>query len=416
MDKKDYDIGDIFRQMELDLIANMKKTLNFHKSEEQKEGFSWEQWQSAKLRALAAYRKKNRQIADSYSNPIKKAIENELEKRYLNAQSALMKIKDRILKTLGIKKTAKMKLPLDNAESQKTKTYISKALGREPTPPKEENFFKINDKKLNALREAVTNDLSKAQYSVLRKMDDVYRQTIFKTHVYLQSGATSLNKAIDMATKDFLAKGIDSITYSNGSKVNIASYAEMCLRTASHRATLLGEGKKRDEFGVHLIVVTAHANTCKLCEPWQGEILIDDVFSHPNEEYIQEYSKKYKLLSEAIKEGLLHVNCRHTLTTYFEGVTQLPKVPDGKEAIKTYEAEQRQRYMERQIRKWKRIEAGSVDAENVNAAADKVREWQNRLGQHLRDNPELRRDYPREQNKMTLKEAKEAYKKGEKVI
>lgn len=396
MDKKDYDIGNIFRQMELDLIANMKKTLSFHKSEEQKEGFSWEQWQSAKLRALAAYRKKNKLITDSYSNPIKKAIENELEKRYINAQNALIKIKDRILKAFGIKKTAKMKLPLDNSESQKTRDYISKVLGREPTPQKEESFFKINDKKLNALQEAVTNDLSKAQYSVLRKMDDVYRQTIFKTHVYLQSGATSLNKAIDMATKDFLSKGIDSITYSNGSKVNIASYAEMCLRTASHRATLLGEGRKRDEFGIHLVVVTAHANTCKLCEPWQGKVLIDDVFSHPSEAYIQEYIKKYKLLSEAIKEGLLHVNCRHTLTTYFEGVTKRPTVPNGEEAIKTYEEEQKQRALERQIRKQKRIMEGTCDEENLMKEQIKLKELQKRLRQHLKDNSELRRDYSRE--------------------
>nr|WP_278045981.1 phage minor capsid protein [Clostridium beijerinckii] len=159
----------------------------------------------------------------------------------------------------------------------------------------------MNDKKLEALQEVVKNDLKKAQSSVLRKMDDVYRQTIFKSQVYLQSGVTTVYKAIDMATKDFLNKGIDSITYSNGSKMNIASYAEMCLRTANHRATLLGEGKKRDEFGVHLVVVSAHANTCSKCAPWQGKVLIDDIFSHPSQEYIQEYSKKYPLLSEAVK-------------------------------------------------------------------------------------------------------------------
>ena len=175
-------------------------------------------------------------------------------------------------------------------------------MGKKATPQVEENFFGVNEKKLNALQETVTNDLKKAQMSVLRKMDDVYRQTIFKTHVYLQSGAKTINQAIDMATKDFLEKGINSITYKDGKQVNISSYAEMCLRTASQRATFLGEGKKRDEYGIHLVVVTAHANTCKMCEPWQGKVLIDDVFSNGGDME----QKDYTLLSKAITAGLLH--------------------------------------------------------------------------------------------------------------
>jgi len=255
----------------------------------------------------------------------------------------------------------------------------------------------MNDKKLSALQEVVKSDLKKAQYSVLRRVDDEYRQIIYKSHIYLQSGATSLNKAIDMATKDFLKKGIDSITYSDGKKVNIATYAEMCLRTASHRATLLGEGKKRDEWGMHLVVVSAHANTCPLCEPWQGKILIDDVFSHGTKE-----DGDYPLLSEAIKAGLLHPNCRHTLTTYFPGITQMPTIPDGEEAIKTYEAEQKQRAMERAIRKQKRIMAGTCDATNLRVEEGKFKELEKELKEHLKNHTELRRAFNREDNKVIV--------------
>lgn len=293
----------------------------------------------------------------------------------------------------------------DNIDTSTLKGHIAKELGSPGVIPEEKNFFGVNENKLEALIKTVNNDLNKAQYSVLRKMDDVYRQTIFKSHMYLQNGAKTLNQAIDMATKDFLDKGINSIEYKNGARVNIASYAEMCLRTASHRATLLGEGKKRDEYGIHLIVVSAHGNTCKMCEPWQGIILIDDIFSHPSKEYIEENKKKYKLLSEAVESGLLHPNCRHTLTTYFPGITRLPVVPDGKEAIKVYEAEQKQRALERQIRKWKRIEAGSVDAKNVNDAAKKVKELEYQLTNHLDKNKHLRRTSQREIDKIHIDKA-----------
>lgn len=391
---KSYDVRKIFEQMELDLISSMHRAFYFHQSEQAKEGFEWEQWQLTKLREMEKYRKRNKDIVDSYSKPIQQAIDRELRGNYSKGQNRFKTFLDKVKGFFGWKSKShsSIEFPEDIQEVQTVREYIHKELGRQGAVPQETNFFGVNDKKLEALIKTVNEDLNKAQYSVLRKMDDVYRQTIFKSHMYLQNGVKTLPQAIDMATKDFLAKGIDSITYKNGARVNIASYAEMCLRTANHRATLLGEGKKRDEYGIHTVVVSAHANTCKMCEPWQGKVLIDDVFSHGTK-----LEEDYPLLSEAITAGLLHPNCRHSITTFFPGITNLPKVPDGKEAIKLYEAEQKQRYLERQIRKWKRIESGSVDARNVNNASNKVKYFKSELRRLLENNKLLKRNYNREQ-------------------
>lgn len=403
--RKSYDIRKIFEQMELDLISSMHKAFYFHKREEAKEGFSWEQWQLSKLRAIEEYRRRNRGIVNSYSKPIQKAIDEQLkggfkkgENRFIRFSKSLFNKLKRLLRiNEEIELEAKIGLPDDIAEKQITRSYLDKIQGKESTPPPDKDFFGINEKKLEALQKVVEQDIKKAQYSVLRKMDDVYRQTIYKAQVYMQSGIKSLDNAIDMATKDFLEKGINSITYKDGKKVNIASYAEMCLRTASQRATFLGEGKKRDEWGIHLVVVSAHANTCEMCMPWQGKILIDDVFSHPSQEYIEENKDKYQFLSQAINTGLLHPNCRHTLINYFPGITQIPEIPDGEDAVKTYEAEQQQRALERQLRKWKRIEIGSQDLKNQQRAMDKVLELNDKISKHLDDNRELRRKPRREQ-------------------
>lgn len=399
---KSYDVRKIFEQMELDLISSMRKAFYFHQREQEKEGFEWEQWQLSKLRAMEKYRARNRKIVSKYNKPIQEAIDRELNGNFSKGESRAEGLFNKIKQFFTWKKREyQIELPKD-IDTSTLKGYMAKELNIPGAIPQEKNFFGVNDKKLEVLISTVNNDLNKAQYSVLRKMDDVYRQTIFKTHMYLQNGAKTLNQAIDMATKDFLEKGINSIEYKNGARVNIASYAEMCLRTASHRATLLGEGKKRDEYGIHLVVVSAHANTCPKCEPWQGKIVIDDIFSHPSTEYIEKYKSKYKLLSEAIDKGLLHPNCRHALITYFEGITTLPVVPDGKEAIRTYEEEQKQRSLERQIRKWKRIEAGSVDAKNVNDAAKKVKELEYQLTNHLDKNKQLRRAPQREIDKIPI--------------
>ncbi|WEV19449.1 phage minor capsid protein [Clostridium perfringens] len=378
---KSYDIRKIFEEMELALISSMHRAFYFHQIQQSKEGFQWEQWQRTKLRELEKYRKRNKKLVEEYNNHIQETINREIQGNFIQAQDNFEKLINEV----------KIQFPEDIKEPQSIREYIAKELGKKATPQVEDKFFCINEKKLNALQETVANDLKKAQISVLRKMDDVYRQTIFKTHVYLQSGTKTINQAIDMATKDFLEKGINSITYKDGKQVNIASYAEMCLRTASQRATFLGEGKKRDEYGIHLVVVTAHANTCKMCEPWQGKVLIDDIFS-----YGTKNDRDYPLLSEALGKGFLHPNCRHTLATYFPGVTRLPVVPNGEDAIKLYEAEQKQRYYERQLRKWKRFKAGTCDEENKEIASKKVKELEKTLKNHLENNRELRRNHYRE--------------------
>nr|UWF89319.1 MAG: minor capsid protein 2 [Bacteriophage sp.] len=408
-----YDIRAIFEKMELDLISSMHRNLKYHESEEDKEGFKWEQWQKSKLRALNKYRQENKLILDKYTNSIEENVNKELQSNFNKGLSRIANVINK-LKSLFIKNKSTNN-PINKSENdvQRFNDYIKNINQNETknisikfpediskkgyiNEPKENQFFGMNDKKLKALQESVNNDIKKANATVLRKMDDVYRQTIYKTHVYLQSGAVSLNQAIDMATKDFLNTGINSITYKDGKQVNIASYVEMCLRTASHRATLLGEGKKRDEYGIYTVVVSAHANTCPMCAVWQGKVLIDDVFSNPTEEYLQENKGKYKLLSEAIDAGILHVNCKHTLTTYFPGITNLPTVPDEKKALERYKAEQEQRRLERYIRKWKRISIGSQDEANIEFASNKLLEYSSQLKTHLEKHPYLRRNRQKE--------------------
>jgi len=377
--------------MELDLVNSMKRTLKRHEADEKKEGFKWEQWQSAKLRNLRQYRKENQKIVADYSKDIEKAVTKSINGKYKEGQNVFEKLIKSITSAITRKK------PFHASEEKKdTDTPFEKQVEK-----KEEDFFHMNDKKIKALEYTVNNDLKDAQTAALRKMDDVYRQTIYKASVYVASGAKTLESAIDMATKEFLKAGINCVEYSDGKRVNIASYAEMALRTASHRAFLLGEGKKRAEMGIYTVFVSAHANTCEKCEPWQSKVLIDDVFSGLVKAKAEDLEKEtgYPLLSKAIEAGLLHPNCRHSISTYFPGITILPTVPDDGEAIKRYAAEQKQRSLERTIREWRRIAAGSLEPDKIKTATEKVSKYQGLLNTHLSEHPYLRRDRTREQTK-----------------
>ena len=351
-----YDLRAVLEEIELDLIRNLRHNMKRHEKEEEEEGFRWEMWQKAKLRNIAKYRKKNKEIVGEHSKEIEDLINKTLQESFDTAESLMEKLFRKIKsfftrrgmkypKDISNRELEKLELPEENFFDvnekkidalQKTAEKPQPADAYVPEGKEKKLTGKDNDRKLDDLKVQVNKDMKEAQGAIWRRMDDIYRQTIYKTEMFMAAGAKSLDQAIDMATKEFLDGGIDCIEYSNGRRVNIASYAEMALRTASQRATFLAEGKKRDEWGIHTVFVSAHANTCPKCEPWQGKVLVDDVFSSGTAAEAAELD--VPLLSTAMKAGLLHPNCRHTLATYFPDITTLPKVPDKDKALKTYEA------------------------------------------------------------------------------
>lgn len=400
--KSPYDIRTIFDEMTINLINSMRRNLARHKGEEENVGFQFEQWQRAKLRNLRQYRKANKRIIDNTGKEAEQLVDDVLRQSFSEGESRFERAWNRVvnffLKPFGKQRfgsTGELEFPKDFHPPPSSEPRAHAEL---PKAPPESDFFALNEKKLGALQDTVKNNLKKAQHGVLRRMDDVYRQVIYKAEVHMTAGAKTLDQAIDMAAKDFLERGIDCITYSNGRRATIPAYAEMALRTASQRATFLGEGKKRDEWGVYTVVMSAHDNCSPWCMPYQGTVMIDDVYTSLSKERAAELSRDtgYVLLSYAMEQGAFHPNCRHTLATYFPGVTQLPPPVDEETAKRNYEAEQRQRYIERQIRRYKRLAAGSLDDANREKYKAKVQEWTERLKQHLADHPELRRERRRE--------------------
>lgn len=409
MAKKDpYDIVAIFEEMAIGLILSLKRNFKRHREEEIKEGFRWDRWQLVKLRNMFQFRKVNSRIIRNAFKQAEKLTEDVLRESFAEGEKVA---ENEIKKLFGgdrisaFEVPGEIGIPVDekpkpqrrkNGEQKKQVPYDEL-----PRAAPETQFFGMNEKKLEALQESVKNDLKKAEHGVMRKMDDVYRQVIYKAEVNMAAGAKTLNQAVDMATKEFLERGIDTITYSDGRKVNIASWAEMALRTASQRATFLGEGKKRDEWGIYTVVMSAHDNCSPWCLPYQGTVMIDDVYTSISPEQADQLAREMNLvkLSDAMRNGAFHPNCRHTLSTYFPGISNLPEPVDDEKAQRLYQAEQHQRYIERNIRKYKRLATGSLDEQNVERYKRKVSEWNARMEELLEAYPQLRRDRAREVDK-----------------
>ncbi|MBL1100137.1 hypothetical protein JK363_26385 [Streptomyces sp. 205] len=88
-------------------------------------------------------------------------------------------------------------------------------------------------------------------------------------------------------------------------------------------------------------------------------------------------------------------NCRHSLSAYLPGVTTRPQAPPHPRGA-TYEDTQQQRYLERQVRAWKRRQAAALDEAARRRAGARVRDYQARI-RELTDAKGLPRKRQREQ-------------------
>ena len=382
------DITYIYQKMELDLVVSMKRNLVKHEKEEMKHGFKWEQWQAAKLRDMERFRKENQDIISSYEPEIEKVIQTALINTYdmgvklatdslieaeqlnldNNIRIALPKLTEPIVEPHKL-------IPSESVTKEEAKQALKEfeVSGR----VKENVFFRINDDKLKALIKETKKAVADPTKAILRYQDDQYRQIITRAQVGLSNGSLTLEQAIDQATSDYLRAGISNIEYKNGNRVNIADYATMCLRTSNHKAFLHGQGAKRRQLGVTTVLVSQHLTACPLCVPWQNRVLIDDIFSGGDKE-----DGPYPLLSEAVDEGLLHVNCQHNLNTFYPGISTIPPTLDPNKVDEAYKETQKQRRIQRDIRRQKRVVAGTTDLTNFNNEKRKLerlkRKQQNR--------------------------------------
>ncbi|RGI65342.1 hypothetical protein DXD97_02390 [Ruminococcus sp. TM10-9AT] len=352
----EYDIGAAFEAIENELIASMIRNMESHKQEELDEDKRWSMWQTEMLKSLEKYKHDNRKKYSKQFKDINAKISGLIQaaraEGNMNQEIAILKaIKD---------------------------GFPAKKITKGATA----EFFRLNDRKLEALIKATTDDMQKAETAILRMADDQYRKIIYNSQVYANTGAGTYEKAVDMATKDFLSAGLNCVEYSNGSRHTLADYADMAIRTACKRAYLQGEGEKRREWQIYTVIINKRGdNPCPLCVPFVGKVMIDDVWSGgPKDGKSPVTGVKYPLMSSAVTAGLYHPRCRDSHTTYFEGVSTPPDGKYTREELNNLaeknQQEARQQYAQRQEKKFGRLADLSLDLENQQRYNQKQKEWQ----------------------------------------
>ena len=232
-----------------------------------------------------------------------------------------------------------------------------------------------------------------------------FERALDRAYMQITTGAFDYNSAVRSAIKDLAQKGVEVIRYPSGH----VDYMEVAVRRATvtgvNQTSLKMQETLADEIGADLVEVTAHAGArvgigIANHAEWQGK-----VYSRSGKH------KKFPSLVEktgyGTGPGLGGYNCRHNMFPYFEGQEptyskeQLDEMNAKKytyngEKLTEYEASQKQRYIERQIRRWKRerraMEAAGQPTEE---AAAKLAKWQDIQRDFIRQTG-LKRQYDRE--------------------
>lgn len=175
----------------------------------------------------------------------------------------------------------------------------------------------------------------------------------------VMSGAVSYSQAVREAVENVVSDGV-TVDYPSGRKDTIETATARAVRTGVSQATAQITLKRMDEMKWEIVLVSAHIGARNIGgipenhELWQGKFYSLPQYGHRFPDFY--YSTGYGDIT-----GLCGVNCRHSFGPSDGKINPYEQV-DTEENKKVYELEQRQRTLERRIRKTKREVMGLQEA------------------------------------------------------
>ncbi|MFE5852007.1 phage minor capsid protein [Streptomyces sp. NPDC056500] len=255
---------------------------------------------------------------------------------------------------------------------------------------------------LDRLAEQTVTRVTDTHRSILRTIVDRFRDIVSRVAALPILGTATRRQATQEAMQKWADEGITSFVGRDGRRWSLTSYAEMAVRTAVGRAAVEGHMRTLETAGIELVVVSNSPRECPKCRPWERRILAlsgpDGArtveVEHATDDGVMVPVRVAGTLDEARRADFQHPNCRHSVSAYTPGIT---RVEDAEPDPEGYKAGQRQREIERTIRRYKNRAAAATSPEEKRAAEAKTRQWQGHMRDHLAAHPDLRRLRHREQ-------------------
>ena len=160
------------------------------------------------------------------------------------------------------------------------------------------------------------------------------------------TGAMSPSQAVREAVNELSENGV-IIRYPSGHTDTIETATARAVRTGVSQSSAEIQFARMDEMGVDLVLMSSHLGSRPEHAVWQGKIFSRSGTSEIYPDFVS--STGYGSV-----RGFAGANCGHSASPYFEGMGNPFEQFDSEENKKAYELQQRQRTLERRIRKTKR--------------------------------------------------------------
>ncbi|GGM77035.1 hypothetical protein GCM10012275_54600 [Longimycelium tulufanense] len=235
---------------------------------------------------------------------------------------------------------------------------------------------------------SLSSTLQGTHVRILRWQLDAYRQVIAETVATgTLMGTESRLRTAQRAWDRLLSRGITGFVDRAGRRWELASYVEMATRTATAQAAVQGHLDRLGGAGLDLVIVSNAPQECRRCRDWEGRVLSrngpDGRRTIQVEHTTQDRTIRVEVagtVAEGVRSGLLHPNCRHSLSAYLPGVTKAPTHTADPEGDK---ARQRLRALERKVREAKLKAAAALNPTAKRRHEAQVRALQTQIRVHV---------------------------------
>jgi hypothetical protein len=140
-----------------------------------------------------------------------------------------------------------------------------------------------------------------------RQVNDIYRELALENIRGTVVGYDTWKQTARRFREQLAERGVTGFKDRSGKMWNMRTYTEMVARTTTQQAHIEGTLNRLSEQDHDLIIVSRHRGACPLCTPWERKILS-----------ISGKTKGYPTFEEAKAAGLMHCNCRHTVSLYID--------------------------------------------------------------------------------------------------
>lgn len=218
-----------------------------------------------------------------------------------------------------------------------------------------------------------------------------YQWALNNAEMQIMSGAISYNQAIKSSIRQLADSGLRYVTYESGHRDHIDVAARRAVMTGINQLCSRYAEQSQEYLNTDLVEVSAHSGARNTGAgaanhaSWQGKVYR---WREKKRTTRGSYPDFVNTTGYGSGEGILGWNCRHHFYPYVEGVSdrtytdrQLSHIDDGRDAnfegrnYTAYEATQKQREIERTVRKLERRQrafSAQGNAEEAQAAQIKM--------------------------------------------